>query len=111
MKSKPMQPPHAAKAATRSKPATAKAGLVAAAACRPSVPACRSDVEQARDWLLENANGTHVRHVLERGLEYAEAVERAGLSLEMIEGDDLYQFLSDPRAAAARTKALHEPTL
>jgi len=111
VKSKPMHRPHGATSATRAKAAATKSELVATATRRPSVSGCRSDVELARDWLLVNANGTHVRHVLERGLEYAEAVERAGLSLEMIEGEDLYQFLSDPRAAAARTKTLHEPTL
>lgn len=70
-----------------------------------------ADLQAARAWLLENAHATHTRHLLERSLEYAEAVERAGLSIEMVEGDDLYRFLADPRAAAARTELLHEPTL
>lgn len=77
----------------------------------PPAKILRSDLREARAWLLENAHGTHVRHLLERGLEYAEAVEQAGLSLEMVEGDDLYQFLADPRTATARTERLHGPTL
>ncbi len=70
-----------------------------------------SDLAAARAWLLENVHGTHVRHLLERGLEYAEAIRRAGLSTEMVEGEDLYQLLADDRTASARAELLHEPTL
>lgn len=69
------------------------------------------DIEMARIWLTENCHGTHVRHVLERALEYAAAVQRAGLCTDATEGEDLYRFLSDPRTAAARRDSFVEPTL
>jgi hypothetical protein len=52
-----------------------------------------------------------VRHVLERGLEYVEAVMRAGMCPEATSGDDLYDFLVDPAASGARARAFTSPTL
>jgi hypothetical protein len=69
------------------------------------------DVERARQWLHEHCHHADVRRTLVRGVEYYEAVERAGLNPDGTDGDDLYAFLSDPVAAAARTRSFVEPTL
>lgn len=70
-----------------------------------------SDVEAAREWLREHQYATHVRFVLERGLEYADAVERAGLCMETVDGDDLYRFLTAASAQEARRATLLESNL
>ncbi|TWT44111.1 hypothetical protein RAS1_05180 [Phycisphaerae bacterium RAS1] len=69
------------------------------------------DIEHARHWLQTHAHGTTVRHILERGLEYCDAVEKAGICIETVDGEDLYSFLADPQAAASRHHWLIEPTL
>lgn len=69
------------------------------------------DIQMSRRWLAEHATATHVRHVLERGLEYLEAVTDAGLAIDMVDGDELYRFLSDPSAATARQCNLLESPL
>lgn len=70
-----------------------------------------NDIEQAREWLLRHPHATHPRWVLERALEYAEAIERAGLCLNSVEGEDLYRFLTSAEAQAARRATLVEATL
>jgi NifB/MoaA-like Fe-S oxidoreductase len=69
------------------------------------------DVDVAREWLREHCHRAEVRHVLMRALEYAEAVESAGLCPEMNDGESLYQFLTDPATAAARQHAFVAATL
>ena len=71
----------------------------------------RYDIEEAREWLEAMGHATHIRHVLERGLDYAEALERAGHCLETIDGEDLYKFVTDPRTDSARRSAFVEPGL
>lgn len=69
------------------------------------------EIDQAREWLLRHPHATHPRWVLERALEYAEAVERAGLCLKSVEGEDLYRFLTAAEAQGARRSTLVEATL
>lgn len=69
------------------------------------------EVHQARQWLLGHSHATHPRWVIERALEYAEAIERAGLCLKSVEGEDLYKFLTSDDAQAARRATLVEATL
>jgi hypothetical protein len=69
------------------------------------------DVERAREWLSEHCHHADVHHTLQRAIEYVEAVERAGLSLDGTAGDDLYAFLSDPNATGARARSFVQPTL
>ena len=69
------------------------------------------EIESARRWLDEACHHAGVRQALERGLEYVEAVDRAGLPPEITCGDSLYEFLCDPTAVSARSKAFVEPTL
>lgn len=71
----------------------------------------RADIEAAREWLRLHGPATHARHVIERGLEYAEAVIDAGLAPESIDGQDLHQFLTHPDAATARQRTFVQPTL
>lgn len=75
------------------------------------VPQTQTDVEQAKLWLETHCNHGHVGHVLERALEYFEAIERAGLCTQATEGDDLYSFLSDPAVQDARGQSFVQATL
>jgi hypothetical protein len=52
-----------------------------------------------------------MRAVIRRALEYAEAVERAGLSSINTSGQDVYEFLTDERVRAAFVRAFPQPTL
>lgn len=70
-----------------------------------------SEIEAARRWLDEMCHHAGVRQTLDRGIEYVEAVERAGLAVRATCGDELYDFLSDPAVATARSRAFVEPTL
>ena len=70
-----------------------------------------TDIENARKWLNESCHCAHVRTVMRRALEYAEAVEQAGLNSLTISGQDLYEFLTDERVRAAFVKAFPQPTL
>ncbi len=69
------------------------------------------DLEAARHWLEHSCHHAGVRHTLERGLEYVEAMDRAGIPPNVTCGDELYDFLSDPGATLARTRAFVLPTL
>ncbi len=71
----------------------------------------RRDIVNARTWLELHCHQGHLRHVLERGLEYFAALDRAGLCPETIDAEDLYRFLSDPSAGEARHHAFVEPTM
>ena len=70
-----------------------------------------TDIENARNWLNEHCHCAHMRTVVRRSLEYAEAVERAGLNSISISGQDLYEFLTDERVRAAFVKAFPQPSL
>ena len=70
-----------------------------------------TDVQNARNWLNEACHCAHMRTVIGRSLEYAEAVERAGLSTISVTGQDLYEFLTDERVRAAFVKSFPQPTL
>lgn len=69
------------------------------------------EIEATKRWLVEHCHRSEFRHVLERGLEYYAAVNKAGICTESTGGDDLYSFLTDPSAATARSRAFVEPTL
>lgn len=69
------------------------------------------EFQAAMVWLEHHCHATHVRHVLERGLEYYAAVEKAGLCTQLTDGDDLFAFLSDAEAAISRSRILVQPTL
>lgn len=69
------------------------------------------EIREARRWLRDCCHHGHTRYMLERGLDYLEAVVRAGLCPEATDGQDLYTFLTDPESAAARRHAIVEPEL
>ncbi len=62
------------------------------------------DVQLAKDWLQQNCPRAHIRATLTKGLAFVEALEKAGLSVESVDGAELYAFLS----AAADTPAYHQ---
>jgi hypothetical protein len=70
-----------------------------------------TDIENASNWLNVHCHCAHLRTILRRSLEYAEAVERAGLYNTTVSGQDLYEFLTDDRVRAAFVKAFPQPTL
>jgi hypothetical protein len=55
----------------------------------------KEDVQLAREWLQDNCPRAHIRATLEKGLAFVEALERAGLPVESIDGSDLYAFLAE----------------
>ena len=69
------------------------------------------EIDATRVWLTEHCHHAGVRQVLERGVEYVEAIERAGLSPHITPGDELYDFLCDPGATGARFRTFMPPTL
>ncbi|MCK6457081.1 MAG: hypothetical protein L6Q92_11195 [Phycisphaerae bacterium] len=69
------------------------------------------EIERLRNWLRRNCHRADVRHCLSRGLDYYEAVSRAGLCADATSSDDLYRFLSDPSVIEARRRTFVEPTL
>ncbi|MHC4064943.1 MAG: hypothetical protein ACYSUI_10635 [Planctomycetota bacterium] len=70
-----------------------------------------TDIENSRNWLSKTCHCAHMRTVMGRSLDYADAVERAGLSTINITGEDLYEFLTDERVRAAFVKHFPQPTL
>jgi hypothetical protein len=68
---------------------------------------CMVEINEARRWLAENCHAAHVKHMLERGLDYYEAVVRAGLCTDLTEGD----VLSDAESARSRSRHFLQPTL
>lgn len=75
------------------------------------MPSRSTESREAQFWLRQHCHATHVRHVLERGLEYYGAVEQAGLCTQLTDGDDLFAFLSDAESAISRSRNLIQPTL
>ncbi len=69
------------------------------------------EIESAKTWLDNHCHHAGVRQVLLRGVEYVEAMDRAGLTPTLTPGDELYDFLCDPGAASARFKNFMPPTL
>ena len=69
------------------------------------------EVDRSRQWLIDHCHRAEVHHTLMRGVEYVEAVERAGLCPDGTTGDDLYSFLSDSNATSARARSFVQPTL
>ncbi len=65
----------------------------------------------ARQWLNHECHNGDVRRLLEHGLDYLEAVSRAGLPVHSTSGDELYEFLTDADATSARNHAFAPPTL
>ncbi|HRX84808.1 MAG TPA: hypothetical protein P5572_07305 [Phycisphaerae bacterium] len=64
----------------------------------------REDIELAREWLHDNCPRAHIRATLNKGLAFVEAMERAGLPVETIDGSDLHGFLAE----AAHTPAFNK---
>ncbi len=69
------------------------------------------EIQMTREWLAEHCHRPLVKDTLERGLAYIEAMQRAGLTPETIDGDDLYEFLCDDSVEAARGRAFHQATM
>ncbi|RMF73732.1 MAG: hypothetical protein D6744_15305 [Planctomycetota bacterium] len=69
------------------------------------------EIAEARKWLDEHCHHGHTRYLLTRGIEYVEAVLRAGLCPEATDADDLYRFLTHPDTTAARQSSFVEPTM
>lgn len=70
-----------------------------------------NDIGTAREWVAKHAHETHVAHVLNRALDYAQAIESAGLCLEMTDGEDLFRFLTDDGVAEVRRTTFVSVTL
>jgi hypothetical protein len=71
----------------------------------------KSEIAEARRWIQQHCRHGHTKYVLERGVQYVEALVKAGLCVESTDGDDLYEFLIDPDAGPARQRSFVEPTL
>jgi hypothetical protein len=71
----------------------------------------RTRYDDAHDWVVHHCHDLRYKKLLERGLEYARAVERAGICTDANCGDDLYDFLIDPAVYEARTRAFIASTL
>ncbi|MFO0840288.1 MAG: hypothetical protein U1D55_17410 [Phycisphaerae bacterium] len=69
------------------------------------------ELAMTREWLQTHCHRPQVRDVLERGLAYVQAMERAGLTPETIDGDDLYAFLCDAEVEGARGRAFMQSTM
>lgn len=69
------------------------------------------DLAEARAWLASGCHDAHLRTVLRRSVEYAEAVARAGLCVEMVDGDDLHGFLTDEAVSGALPRHFCQPTM
>jgi hypothetical protein len=63
----------------------------------------QEDLDLAKNWLTGNCPRAHIRATLMKGLAFVEALEKAGLSVESIDGTELHSFLAD----AADTPAYH----
>jgi hypothetical protein len=61
----------------------------------------REDVELAREWLQDNCPRAHIRATLNKGLAFVDALEKAGLPVEAIDGSDLHDFLAEVADTAA----------
>ena len=64
----------------------------------------KEDVQLANEWLHDNCPRAHIRATLNKGLAFVNAIEKAGLPVESIDGSDLHAFM----AAAADTPAFHK---
>ena len=69
------------------------------------------DVTLAKDWLMENCPRSHIRATLRKGLAFVEALERAGLSVESIDGTELHAFLADAADTPAYRRHFVQPEL
>lgn len=64
----------------------------------------REDVELARAWLNDNCPRAHIRATLGKGLAFVEALEKAGLPVETVDGSDLHAFLAETAHTPEFTK-------
>ncbi|MCB9850115.1 MAG: hypothetical protein H6817_05360 [Phycisphaerales bacterium] len=64
----------------------------------------KEDVALAQEWLQDNCPRAHIRATLEKGLAFVDALEKAGLAVEGIDGSDFYRFLT----ATAGTPAFRQ---
>ena len=64
----------------------------------------REDVELARTWLNDNCPRAHIRATLNKGLAFVEAMEKAGLPVEAVDGSDLHAFLAEVSDSPAYTR-------
>ena len=69
------------------------------------------DVQLAKDWLQQNCPRAHIRATLNKGLSFVEALEKAGLSVESVDGTELYAFLSAVADTPAYRKHFVQPQL
>lgn len=69
------------------------------------------EIAEARKWIEAHCHHGHSKYLLTRGIEYVEALMRAGLCPESTDGDDLYSFLTHPDSTSARQSAFVEPTM
>lgn len=70
-----------------------------------------ADVDGARAWVAENCHCGHARHTLLLALDYAAAVEHAGLVPDVFGADTLLEFLTDDRTRQAFVQCFPQPTL
>jgi hypothetical protein len=69
------------------------------------------DITIAKDWLKTNCPRAHIRATLMKGLAFVEALEKAGLSVETIDGTELHGFLAESTGTAAYHKYFVQPQL
>jgi hypothetical protein len=62
------------------------------------------DVTMAKEWLHQNCDRAHIRATLMKGIAFVEALERAGLPVEQIDGSDLHNFLTEAAHTPAYSK-------
>jgi hypothetical protein len=71
----------------------------------------QEDIHLARQWLEKHCDRAHIRATLGKGLAYLEALERAGLCVESIDGADLHAFLTDAAETPPYRKHFVQPQL
>ena len=69
------------------------------------------DVQLAMSWLKENCPRAHIRATLAKGLTFVEAMEKAGLPVEQVDGGDLHAFLADAADTPPYRKHFVQPEL
>jgi hypothetical protein len=69
------------------------------------------DIQIAREWVQQFCPRAHVRATLLKGLAFVEALDKAGLAVETIDGPDLHGFLAETAESPAFHKYFVQPQL
>lgn len=71
----------------------------------------QEDVQLAQEWLKNNCPRAHIRATLAKGLAFVDALEKAGLAVESIDGASFHAFLVDAAETPAYRKHFVQPQL